>query len=192
MKKSIRFYPALWSAKLLGFGLKLAHRKGSHNPGALAMKICPDFLKQIEKPEVILGVTGTNGKTTVCNMVNDILEDNGYHPASNRAGSNILGGVVTTLVHAVDWKGRCTKDLAVLELDERSSRLIYPYVKPKYILVTNLFRDSFKRNAHSGFIFDILHEHLPEESTLILNADDPVSFRLRPAGKAWIRSLKNP
>ena len=130
------------------------------------------------RPCKIIGITGTNGKTTTANMINDILADNGYSPVNNRAGSNILGGVATTLISAVNLRGKTVKDLAVLELDERSSRLIYPYVHPTYLLCTNLFRDSYKRNAHSEFIFDILDKHIPKQTKLVLNADDLVSARL--------------
>ena len=44
-------------------------------PGKFALTICPDFMGRIEKPKTIIGVTGTNGKTTVCNMIEDILRD---------------------------------------------------------------------------------------------------------------------
>lgn len=99
---------------------------------------------------------------------------------SNRAGSNILGGIVTTMISAIDWRGRTTKDLAVLELDERSSRLVFPHVHPDLLLCTNLFRDSFKRNAHSEFIFDILDQNIPASTKLVLNGDDLISARLAP------------
>lgn len=178
MMKGLRFYAALYTAKILTKGLKMIHRNGSHNPGAFALKICPDFLKQMDKPKTIIGITGTNGKTTTANLILDILEKNGYHPANNRTGSNILGGVTTTLISAINWKGQTVNDLAVLELDERSSRLIYPYVQPDYLLVNNLFQDSFKRNAHPEFIFSILDENIPAKSKLILNGDDPISSRL--------------
>ena len=49
---------------------------------------------------------------------------------------------------------------------------------PTYLLCTNLFRDSYKRNAHSEFIFDILDKHIPKQTKLVLNADDLVSARL--------------
>ena len=176
--KGIRFFAALYAAKLATVALSVMHRNGTHMPGVLAMKICPDFLGRMDKPKTIIGITGTNGKTTTANMINDILADNGYSPVNNRAGSNILGGVATTLISAVNLRGKTVKDLAVLELDERSSRLIYPYVHPTYLLCTNLFRDSYKRNAHSEFIFDILDKHIPKQTKLVLNADDLVSARL--------------
>ncbi|MBQ7917061.1 MAG: DUF1727 domain-containing protein [Firmicutes bacterium] len=178
--KSIRFYLALYGAKLFSKALVMLHRNGTHNPGVLAMKICPDFLTQMDKPKTIIGITGTNGKTTTANMVNDILIENGFDPVSNRTGSNILGGIATTLINTLNWKGQVVKDLVVLELDERSSRLIYPHVHPTLLLVTNLFRDSFKRNAHSEFIFDILDQHIPASTKLVLNGDDLVSARLAP------------
>lgn len=176
--KGIRFFAALYAAKLATVALSVMHRNGTHMPGVLAMKICPDFLGRMDKPKTIIGITGTNGKTTTANMINDILADNGYSPVNNRAGSNILGGVATTLISAINLRGKTVKDLAVLELDERSSRLIYPYVHPTYLLCTNLFRDSYKRNAHSEFIFDILDKHIPKQTKLVLNADDLVSARL--------------
>lgn len=134
--KGIRFFAALYAAKLATVALSVMHHNGTHMPGVLAMKICPDFLGRMDKPKTIIGITGTNGKTTTANMINDILADNGYSPVNNRAGSNILGGVATTLISAVNLRGKTVKDLAVLELDERSSRLIYPYVHPTYLLCT--------------------------------------------------------
>ncbi len=176
----IRYFTALYAAKLFSRLLKLLHRNGSHYPGVLALKLCPDFLAQSAKPAHILGITGTNGKTTVTNMIGDALTNSGYNLVSNRAGSNILGGIATTFVSAVDLSGKPKTDLMVLEIDERSSRLIFPYVHPELLIVNNLFRDSMKRNAHSEFIFDILNSSIPASTKLILNADDPISARLAP------------
>lgn len=87
MKKGIRFYLALYGAKLFSRGLSLIGRAGTHNPGVLALKICPDFLARMDMPKTIIGITGTNGKTTTANMVIDILTDNGFQPVSNRAAA---------------------------------------------------------------------------------------------------------
>jgi UDP-N-acetylmuramyl tripeptide synthase len=141
-------------------------------PGKIALQLCPDFLGMLEKPETIIGVTGTNGKTTVCNMINDILTENKYDFINNKYGSNIDGGIATTLIQGSTMLGKAKKKLAVLEIDERSANKIYPYITPTYLVCTNLFRDSLMRNAHTEFICDILNKYIPKETIMIENADD--------------------
>ena len=177
----LRFLLALWMAKLSIPALKITRHNGTDFPGALAIRICPDFLRYVGKPKTIVAVTGTNGKTTVSNMLTDILEAEGVRVMSNRAGSNITSGVSTAFIRNCDLFGRVKKcDMAVLEVDERSALRIYPHVRPNFILITNLFRDSIMRNAHPGYIADILTRGLPRESTLILNADELISGSVAP------------
>ena len=177
----LRFMIALWAARLSIPALKLTHHNGTDFPGSLAVKICPDFLRYIGKPQKILAITGTNGKTTVANLLIDILEKEGVRLISNRAGSNILSGICTTLISGCDLFGRAKDyDLAVLEVDERYSPRIYEYVKPDDIVVTNLFRDSLTRNAHPGYIASILTDAFPKTAHLILNADDLISCGVAP------------
>lgn len=152
---------------------------GTHVPGKIALKIEPKFLEKVGKPKTIITVTGTNGKTTTCNMIIDSLEANGYKVLNNRNGSNVQGGITTALLDGVKLNNKSKYDIAVLEVDERSSFKIYPYIKPTYAVVTNLFRDSLKRNAHSEYIFDIINKALPDTSTLVLNADDLISNRMK-------------
>ncbi len=178
----LRFLFALWMAKLSIPALRITRHNGTDFPGSLAVKLCPDFLKYIGKPAHILAVTGTNGKTTVSNMLEDVLASEGKRVLTNRAGSNIVSGISTALLKGCDLRGRARPgyDLAVLEVDERSAPRVYPYVKPEYIVVTNLFRDSIMRNAHPGYIADILSRAFPRESKLILNADDLISASVAP------------
>ena len=171
-RKTIKFYIALWLAKFSTKILKLLKRNATSFPGDLAIKICPNFLGILEKPKTIIGITGTNGKTTVSNMINDILTENGYDFVNNKYGSNIDRGITTTLINASDMHGRTKKELAVLEIDERSANKVYPYLTPKYLICTNIFRDSLMRNAHTEFIADILTKYIPKETIMIENADD--------------------
>ena len=99
------------------------------------------------------------------------MEESGYKVVSNRYGSNINTGVATALTHSVNIFGKPKIDALVLEVDERFSRLIMPFIKPDYLIVTNLFRDSIKRNAHPEYIFSILDTYVPKNTKLILNAD---------------------
>lgn len=132
----------------------------------------------------LVGVTGTNGKTTVSNLLTDLLEADGKKVLSNRSGSNITSGISTALLRGCDLLGRAKSyDMAVLEVDERASVRIFPYVKPDYAVVTNLTRDSIMRNAHPGYIADILTRSIPQTATMILNADDLITCGVAPENR---------
>lgn len=180
MRKNFKFYIVLYLAKLSRVALKLIGRDATYFPGKLAVTLCPDFLGRIDKPKTIIGVTGTNGKTTVCNMIEDCLKENGYEFIDNHLGSNINSGLASTLIEGATLLGKQKKDLAVFEIDERSAVKIYPYITPTYLVCTNLFRDSLKRNAHTEFISNILTNNIPKETKLILNGDDLIVSGLAP------------
>ena len=183
MKKTIKFYIALWGAKIGMQLLKLLRRNASFFPGKFALSICPDFMARINKPKTIIAVTGTNGKTTVCNMIEDVLKDNNYNFIDNKLGSNVNSGIATTFIKGSNFMGKTKKDVAVLEVDERSSNKVYPYITPTYLVCTNLFRDSMLRNAHTEFISGILTKYIPKETKLILNGDDLISSNIAPTNE---------
>ena len=180
MKKNVKFYIVLYLAKLSRIALKLIGRDASYFPGKLAITLCPDFLGRIDKPKTIIGVTGTNGKTTVCNMIEDCLRQNNYDFLDNHLGSNVNSGLASSLIEGANLKGKQKKELAVFEIDERSAIKIYPYLAPTYLVCTNIFRDSMKRNAHTEFISEILTNSIPNKTKLILNGDDLIVSNLAP------------
>ena len=182
-KKGMKFYLVLYLAKISSIALKMIGRDATYFPGKLAVTLCPDFLGKIEKPKTIIGVTGTNGKTTVCNMIEDTLRENGYDFIDNHLGSNINSGLASTLIEGADLKGRQKKDLAVFEIDERSAVKVYPYITPTYLVCTNLFRDSLRRNAHTEFISQMLNDNIPKQTKLILNGDDLIVSNLAKENK---------
>lgn len=179
-KKSLKFYIVLYLAKISIIVLKIIKRDATQFPGKLAITLCPDFLDRIGKPKTIIGVTGTNGKTTVCNMIEDCLRQNEYKFIDNSLGSNTNSGLASTFIKGANLKGNSKTELAIFEIDERSAVRVYPYVKPTYLICTNLFRDSLKRNAHTEFISNILTSNIPKETKLILNGDDLIVSNLAP------------
>lgn len=183
MKKTFKFYIAMFLAKCANITLKLIGRKASYFPGNLALKICPDFLGQVDKPEMIIGVTGTNGKTTVSNMINDILENNGYKVINNRYGSNMNTGIAASFVANNTLSGKNKKDIAVFEMDERSTIHIFKYITPTYLVCNNLSRDSMKRNANTSFISEIISNAVPRSTIIITNGDDPICVNLASENK---------
>lgn len=179
----LRFHLAVIISKCAGRLIRLLGRDGSHNPGVIARKICPDFLSLAPKAPLVICVTGTNGKTTVSNLLTDALRASGKKVVNNRTGSNIVPGCTTNLINSLNIWGKCKVDAAVYEVDERASRLILPYIKPDYLVVTNLFRDSLKRNAHPDYIFSVINSYCPASTKLILNADELCSSLLCPENK---------
>ena len=94
MRKPFSFYIAHWIGKLALFGMRLLRRTGSYLPGAIALRIDPKYLSHTGKPDLIVMVTGTNGKTSVCNMLRYFLESAGQHVMDNR-GSNTIEGLAS-------------------------------------------------------------------------------------------------
>lgn len=176
---SLRYHLAVLAAKCTGKLIRLTGRDGSHTPGVVAQKICPDFLSRAPKAPLAICVTGTNGKTTVSNLLTDALRASGKKVVNNHTGSNIVPGCTTNLLNSLNWLGKCKVDATVFEVDERASRLILPYIKPDYLVVTNLFRDSLKRNAHPDYIFSVIDTYCPATTKLILNADELCSSMLK-------------
>ncbi len=178
MKKPIRFYISVLGAKIMIKLMRLMKRKATNLPGEIMLIFYPDLLKHFDMPENVIAVTGTNGKTTVSNMIGNILKANGYDIINNSFGGNVDTGIASLLLDNCTLSGGFKKDTAVLEVDERSAARVLPYVKPDWLVCTNLQRDSMKRNAHTEFIFNILNSNIPEKTKLILNGDDLISSRL--------------
>ena len=170
--KKIRFMLAMLAGKLALLMLKLLKRTASYTPGYIALKIFPDFLGSLQMPKTVICVTGTNGKTTTSNLLADVLRDCGYTVTNNSAGSNVQAGVATALLEDSNLFGKPKNEIAVLEVDERSSIKVYSYISPDFLICNNIMRDSLKRNAHTDFIIYIINKALSPNTKVILNADD--------------------
>lgn len=179
----LRFLIALWAAKLSIIALKITRHNGTNFPGIVALKICPMFLKYIDKPKKIIGITGTNGKTTVSNLTIDMFKADGIEVLNNSLGSNINSGISSALIYGANIFGKCKYETGVIEIDERSAPLIFPYIKPEYLLINNLTRDSIMRNGHPEYIGRILTEEIPAETKLLVNGDDLIAANIAPANE---------
>lgn len=179
----IRFFIALWAAKLSVFALKITRHNGTNFPGVVALKICPDFLRMINKPKRLIGVTGTNGKTTVCNLAVDMFREAGENVLNNNLGSNIDSGISTAFISGVNIFGRCRYERALIEIDERSAPIVFKALKPELLLINNLTRDSIMRNGHPEYIARILTEEMPQETRLLINGDDLIASGIAPSNE---------
>lgn len=176
----IRFFIALWAAKMSIIALRITKHNGTNFPGVVALKICPNFLKYVNKPAKIIGVTGTNGKTTVCNLAIDMFKADGRKVLDNSMGSNIDSGISTSFINGVSLFNKCKYKEALIEIDERSAPVLFPYFTPEILLINNLTRDSIMRNGHPEFIGRLLTEEMPKETKLLLNGDDLIASNIAP------------
>lgn len=150
-------------------------KKGSSKPGQIALRLDKDILSKITLPEDIIVVTGSNGKTSTTELIYNVLKDNGYSVGCNLEGSNQTEGVTTMILNNCNLKGEVDKDVLVIESDERYLRHTLKFFKPKYLVVTNLYRDQMTRNGHPELIYEIIEEAISEGIHLVLNTDDPLS-----------------
>ncbi len=148
--------------------------KGTSLPGKYALKLCPDVLRQIKKPKVIVAVTGSNGKTSTVEMLAAVFKAGGKSVAYNAEGSNQIEGVTTMVLNSCTLGGKMKQDVLLIESDERYAKHTFRYFHPTHYVITNLFRDQLTRNGHPEWVFDAISQSVFADSTLILNADDPM------------------
>ena len=148
--------------------------KGTSMPGKFALKVCPDILSRIEKPNMIVAVTGSNGKTSTVEMIAAVLEANGKTVAYNAEGSNQIEGVTTMILNSCTWSGKMKQDVLLIESDERYTKYTFRWFRPTHYVITNLYRDQLTRNGHPQWVFDAIKESVFDDTVLILNADDPM------------------
>ncbi|CAA7600693.1 tetrahydrofolate synthase [Acididesulfobacillus acetoxydans] len=176
MKRTWRFYAAVWAGKLSGALLKLLGRTGTTLPGAVAQRLDPACIAHLgaSLPEGVLLVTGTNGKTTTANLLANILRAAGKDFAFNQAGANLVTGITGALLQDTGWSGRLRVPLALLEVDEATVPKVCAQITPRLAIITNFFRDQLDRYGELDTTVRLVRNALPRATALVLNADDPL------------------
>ena len=165
---------AIVVCKVLHFVGKLVG-KGSSLPGKYALKLCPDILRRVELPSQIIAVTGSNGKTSTVEMIAAILRAGGKTVVYNEEGSNQIEGVTTLVLTHATLGGKVRADVLLIESDERYAAHSFQFFHPTLFVITNLYRDQLTRNGHPEWVYDAIAPAIHPDTTLVLNADDPLS-----------------
>ncbi|WP_165171319.1 MurT ligase domain-containing protein [Adlercreutzia sp. ZJ242] len=158
---------------VLTWGLRsVFHRPAANTPGKIALYVDPKLIAHLA-PRLREGsvvVVGTNGKTTVTNLIADVLERAGRSVACNRTGANLDSGVSTAMLQSkgADW--------GVFESDELWLAKILPHLQARYVVLLNLFRDQLDRCGEIDRIQDSIVGALgtSPDTVLVYNADDPL------------------
>lgn len=172
--------PALALAKSAGaLSRALGRGGGTTVPGRVLTALDKGAIArlggQLEAGSVI--VSATNGKTTTTNMIAAVLRHKGVGFVHNRAGANLVSGVGSALVDAATVGGRLSATLGLFEVDEAAMPSVARALRPKVLVLANLFRDQLDRYGELEHIADLWKEIVGEqgpETTVVLNADDPL------------------
>lgn len=175
----MRTFFAILLAKIAFKINRMTGSGGTALPGLIAQKLDPNILAKLTAvnfPRGIIVVTGTNGKTTTTQLIANILDVAGIKYTNNKSGSNLERGLITSIISSSTIGGRIDAEIGLFEVDEAFMPRVCRAIKPKMIVVTNLFRDQLDRYGELDKIarsFRELFEDLPH-SKLVLNADDPL------------------
>lgn len=157
--------------------LRLFNFGATSLPGALALKICPDILGYAAKNVDIIAVTGTNGKTTSARIIERALQNAGKSVCANRSGANLMPGITAELIMNKSLFGSTRCKSAVIECDEAACRLVLGKLRPRILLITNLFRDQLDRYGTVAHPRDCIAAGLRDtpDTTAVINADCPMA-----------------
>ncbi len=150
-------------------------------PGKLALILCPELLSIAAAKVKTLAVTGTNGKTTSCRMLRQMLINDGTEPMCNAEGANLRHGIATAFIMNLRISGKPKRGFAVIECDEATARRVLPEIKPAVLLITNLFRDQEDRYGSVASAFEAIYAGLAKspDTRICVNADSPFAALLK-------------
>ncbi|MBE6114067.1 MAG: DUF1727 domain-containing protein [Erysipelotrichaceae bacterium] len=170
---------AIMIGKIIQRILWMMKRGGGTLPGTIALKIAPTMLRAFTYPKEIIIVTGTNGKSTVTNLLCEILEKSGKSVICNREGNNLKTGAASLLLKHSSFMGRISGDVLLLEVDELSVLRVMEDVTPTCIVINNFFRDQLDRAGEMENIVRRMELCVRDYTgKLLLNGDDPSVARL--------------
>jgi lipid II isoglutaminyl synthase (glutamine-hydrolysing) len=166
----------LAAARAAGALSRRAGRGGTSLPGKVLMRLEPHAIGRLAArlPKGSAVISATNGKTTTAAMVAAILERTGARLVHNRAGANMAGGVASALLQATRRHGRMAGDIGLFEVDEFWLGRVVDDLRPRALLLANLFRDQLDRYGELDTIADRWAQVAGRTpAALVLNADDP-------------------
>jgi UDP-N-acetylmuramyl tripeptide synthase len=159
------------AARAAGTLSRLAGRGGGTTlPGKLLWKVDPTAIDRLAArlPEGTVLVSATNGKTTTTAMTAEILRPR-VRVATNASGANLVSGVASTLLRSGG------AELGLFEADEAALSELAMRLRPRALLLCNLFRDQLDRYGeleHVAARWRKAVAGLPD-ATLVVNGDDP-------------------
>ena len=159
------------AARAVGRLSRLARAGGGTTlPGKLLWKLDPGAIDLLARrlPQGSVLVSATNGKTTTTAMAAEILRPR-LRLAHNNSGANLVSGIASTLLRAGGT------DMGLFEVDEGALPEVARRVRPKALLLCNLFRDQLDRYGELELVAARWRGAVAQlpGARLVVNGDDP-------------------
>lgn len=164
---------AIFVAKFVRGVLRITNHKATSLPGLVAFKLDKNVLEDLGQNTKFVMITGTNGKTMTTHFCSSVLREKYDYVFTNDSGSNMIQGIITSLLD----NPRDKETVAVLEVDEANLKRVTGFIKPDYVIFTNVFRDQMDR---FGEVYNILNqmllgvEKVKDTTTILANGDLPM------------------
>jgi UDP-N-acetylmuramyl tripeptide synthase len=168
------------ASRLLGAG------GGTTLPGKVLWKAHPGAIDRLasELPHGTVLVSATNGKTTTAAMAAAILRSR-HRLAHNASGANLVSGIASALLASPG------AELGLFEVDEAALPEAARRVRPRAVLLGNLFRDQLDRYGELEHVAERWRAALASlpETALVANADDPLLGEIALAHPGPVRTF---
>lgn len=180
----------LIGGSLIG-ALRLFGRRGTALPGRVIERLHSTFLQDVVGDRPVILITGTNGKTSTANALRSMYRSDGKSVIGNEAGSNMVRGIIGSLLAAGSKKTRADV-VYIFEVEEATLPKVIARVTPTLVIVTNLFRDQLDAYGELAHTAALIHDglrQLPATSVVLLTADDPTVLSLQIGLHATVRTI---
>ena len=176
----MRVFLSCLVCRFVTFVLQKLGRGATSMPGQFALRVKRNVLAYLSKNVKVIIVTGTNGKTTSCRIIEEGLKEAGKSYFINKSGANLITGVTASFIMNSTITGKATKEYAIVECDENAFKEVSRYIRADVILVTNVFRDQLDRYGEVTHTLNAIKEsvkNLPN-ATVCLDADCSLTYSM--------------
>ena len=165
--------------KILNIALKICGKHGGNFLGKIAFDLNPEIFKYFKVHCPVIAVTATNGKTMTTNAIGQVLQRAGNKIISNKEGSNMETGILSTLLKNCSLTGKINADFLVFEVDEGYVPIVFKDFRLDTLVILDFFRDQLDRNGEVESLILKINKFLKTYTgNLVLNNDDPNVARL--------------
>lgn len=166
--------------RFVHFVLQKMGRGATTMPGRVALKVKRNILSDLSKDVKVIIITGTNGKTTSCRIIEEGLKKAGKTYFINKSGANLITGITSSFIMNSTVTGKKKYDYAIVECDENAFREVSRYIHCDVVLVTNVFRDQLDRYGEVTHTLNAIKEsvkNLPN-AVICLDADCSLTYSM--------------